>query len=177
LLKKRGLVPRFFHVSRIFLHTASARNFTACHQIEHHTLAGAKAGQGACRLSCKAGGFCMNYFREGVCIMMQMSEIKQQFQHIEQTINQAAQACRQDDSVSQELKSCIQELDQQSDQAKQVFQSQDEERIRACIDDLEDLGDRAKRACEQSGGNVTDQVKSAVMQAHQELSDLKHQLH
>lgn len=109
--------------------------------------------------------------------MMQANEIRQRFQNVEQCISQAAQACQQDENVSQELKSCIQELDTQSDQARQIFQSQDEDKMRECVDTLEELGDKAKRACEQSGSNVTEQVKSAVMQAHQELSDLKHQLH
>lgn len=109
--------------------------------------------------------------------MMQINEIRQQFRHVEQTVNQAMQACKTDANVPQDLKNCIQQLDQQTDQAQQAMQSQDENRIRQCIDDLEDLGDKAKRACEQSSGNINAQVKNAVMQAHQELSNLKHQLH
>ncbi len=109
--------------------------------------------------------------------MMQVNEIRQQFQHIQQTIDQAAQVCSQNQNVPEDLKSSIQQLDQQSDQAQQVMQSQDETRIRECIDDLEELGDQAKRACEQSSGTLNAEVRNAVMQAHQELSDLKHQLH
>ena len=109
--------------------------------------------------------------------MMQANEIRQKFQNVKQCITQASQACQQDANVPQELKSCIQELDSQSEQAKQIFQSQDDNRMRECVDNLEELGDKAKRACDQSGSNVTEQVKSAVMQAHQELSNLKHQLH
>ena len=42
--------------------------------------------------------------------------------------------------------------------------------------DLEQIGDRAKQAC-ASNSNVDQQVKSAVQQAHEELSQLKRQLH
>ncbi len=108
--------------------------------------------------------------------MMQVSEIKRQFNHIEQTIDQATQACRMSQGVPSDLKQCITELDRQTDEARQVMQSQDESRIRECVDDLEELGDRAKRACEMSE-NVDDGLRDAVMQAHRELSDLKHQLH
>jgi hypothetical protein len=67
-------------------------------------------------------------------------------------------------------------LDQQTGQAKQVLQSQNENQIIQCVDSLEDLGDRAKAACEQAG-NLNQNVRDAVMQAHKELSDLKHNLH
>jgi hypothetical protein len=78
--------------------------------------------------------------------------------------------------VPQELKDCVQQLDQQTGQAKQVMQSQDETRIRQSVDNLEQLSDRAERAVERADG-VNDQVKSAILQAHSELSNLKHQLH
>ena len=52
----------------------------------------------------------------------------------------------------------------------------DEDTVRRCVDDLEQPGDRAKDAC-QRADNVDDKLKSAVMQAHLELSDSKHQLH
>lgn len=107
---------------------------------------------------------------------MQTSEIRQRFQHIEQTIHQAAQACQQAGTIPNDLKSCIQELDQKSEQARQSMQSQDEGRMRQVVDDLEQIGDRAKDACERAG-NVDNSVKNAVMQAHRELSDLKHQMH
>jgi DNA-binding ferritin-like protein len=75
-----------------------------------------------------------------------------------------------------DLKGCLQQLDQKSEQARKVMQrSDDEDTIRRCMDDLEQLGDRAKNAC-QRADNVDDEFKSAVMQAR-ELPDLKHQLH
>lgn len=109
--------------------------------------------------------------------MMMTNEIKQRFSRIEQTIHQASQAVQRDADTPQELKDCVQQLDQQTDQAKNVMQQeQDENRIRQCVEQLEELGDRAKDMCERSGG-LNEQVKTAVMQAHRELSDLKHQLH
>ncbi|QAU36018.1 hypothetical protein EKL02_07740 [Janthinobacterium sp. 17J80-10] len=108
--------------------------------------------------------------------MMQASEIQQRFNRIEQTVDQASQACSNSPGIPSDLKQCITELNQQTSQARQVLQSQDESQIIACVDDLEELGDRAKFACEQSSG-INQNLRDAVMQAHQELSDLKHQLH
>jgi phage shock protein A len=108
--------------------------------------------------------------------MMQAREIQQRFSHIEQTIHQAAQACERASGVPMDVKDCIQRMDQQTGQARQVMQSNDENRIMQCVDDLEQLGDRAKDACERAG-TVDENLRSAVMQAHQELSELKHQLH
>jgi hypothetical protein len=56
------------------------------------------------------------------------------------------------------------------------MQSQDQQQIIQCVDQLEQLGDRARDACQQSQ-SVDGQLKQAVMQAHDELSDLKRQLH
>lgn len=108
--------------------------------------------------------------------MLQANELEQRFNIIEQAIGQAAQACSAERDVPSELRSCIQKLDQQSDQAKEVIQSHDEERIRKMVDDLEYLGDRAKQVC-GSGANLTPQMKNAVTRMHDELSNLKHQLH
>lgn len=108
--------------------------------------------------------------------MMQVNEIRQRFNHIEQTIEQASEACRTSAGIPSDLKQCISELDQQTGEARQVMQSQDESRIIQCVDDLEELGDRAKDACEHAY-DLDDDVRDAVLQAHRELSDLKHSLH
>lgn len=109
--------------------------------------------------------------------MMQSSEIQQRFSKIEQTIHQASQACEQATGVPMDVKDSIQQLEQKSQQARTVMQQpDDEDSIRQCIDDMEQLGDRAKDACQQAG-KVDDQLSSAVMQVHRELSDLKHELH
>lgn len=109
---------------------------------------------------------------------MRAEEVRQRFNQIEQTIHQASQACeRAGAGVPMDLKNSIQQLDKQSSQARQQLQNaKDEQAIIQCVDQLEELGDRAKAACEK-GGNVDQQLKQAVMQAHQELSQLKHQLH
>lgn len=110
--------------------------------------------------------------------MMQANEVKQRVSQIKQTIQQASQACESaGENVPSDLKSSIQQLNRQSDQASErLQQSSDDESIRQCVDELEQLGDQAKAACE-SADNVDQKLKDAVMKAHQELSDLKHQIH
>lgn len=109
--------------------------------------------------------------------MMQANEVRQRFNQIEQTIHQATEACQRCDSVSGDLKQSIQQLDERSEKAReQLKQTEDENSIRQCVDELEALGDQAKSACE-SADNVDDELKNAVLKAHQALSDLKHQLH
>jgi ABC-type Mn2+/Zn2+ transport system ATPase subunit len=107
---------------------------------------------------------------------MQMSEIKKRVVNVEHTIHRAADVCEQDRSAPQQLKDVIDQLNQQSNQGKQIIQSShDESMIRQYIEDLESLGDDAKRACESS--KVSPELRTAVFQAHDELSNLKHQLH
>lgn len=109
--------------------------------------------------------------------MMRSNEIKQRFDHIEQTIHQAAQACQSATGVPMEVKDSVQQLDQKVTQAKKVIQQgQDETLIQECVDDLEQLGDQARDACTRAD-TVDPELKSAVMQAHDELSQLKRQLH
>lgn len=109
---------------------------------------------------------------------MQTSEIQQRFNQIENTIHHAAQRAQSASGVSMDLKDSVQQLDQKATQARDMIQqSQDENQIRQCVDDLEQLGDRARDACEQSSGSVDSELRNAVLQAHRELSDLKHQLH
>lgn len=108
--------------------------------------------------------------------MLQENEIRQRFRNIEQTIHHAADACAHTSGVPMDLKDCIQQMDQRSSQAGEVMQSSDQDRMMQCVDELEEMGDRAKDACERAG-NVNPELRDAVMQAHRELSDLKHQLH
>jgi len=107
---------------------------------------------------------------------MRANELQQRFNQVEQTIHQAAQRCQSATSVPMDVKDSIQQLDQRAVQARNMMQSQDENQIRQCIDDLEEMGDRARDACEHSG-SIDNELRSAIMQAHRELSDLKHQLH
>jgi len=108
---------------------------------------------------------------------MQPDKIKQQFAQVEQCVKQATQACQTDQAASQELKDSVRELGDQSRQAHEFMQgTKDEASMRQCIDDLEESSDRAKEAC-QSAGNVSQNLKDAVLRAHQTISQLKHQLH
>ena len=108
--------------------------------------------------------------------MLQSSEIQKRFSHIQQTISEASRSCRSAQSVPQDLKSCVEELNEECQTAQSAMQSQDEDRMRECIDSLEEIGDRAERAC-QKAGNVDSDLKRAVSTMHSELSDLKRQLH
>jgi uncharacterized coiled-coil DUF342 family protein len=108
--------------------------------------------------------------------MMRANELQQRFSQVEQSIHHAAECCRSATNVPMDLKDSIQQLDQRTSQARNLMQSQDESRVQQCIDELEQLGDRAKDACEHSG-NVDGELRDAVMQAHRELSSLKHQIH
>jgi ABC-type transporter Mla subunit MlaD len=110
--------------------------------------------------------------------MMQANEVQQRVSQIKQTIQQASQACESaGDSLPGNIKSHIEQLDQRSNQAaKTLQQSSDDASIRQCVDELEQLGDQAKTACE-TAANVDQMVKDAVIKVHQELSQLKHQVH
>lgn len=107
---------------------------------------------------------------------MQMAEIKKRVTNVEHTIHRTAQVCELDHSAPQELKQLLGQLDQQSTQGKQIIRdTHDESKVRQYIEELESLGDSAKRACES--GKVSQELRSAVMRAHDELSSLKHMLH
>jgi hypothetical protein len=107
---------------------------------------------------------------------MQMAEIKKLVNNVEHTIHRTAMVCEQDRSAPQELRQVLGQLDQQSTHGKEIIRdTHDESRVREYIEELESLGDTAKRACES--GKVSPELRNAVMQAHDELSSLKHQLH
>lgn len=108
--------------------------------------------------------------------MMQMNEIQRCYSSTRRAIDHAAQVCQSEPGAPQELKECMQQMDQRIDQAEQAMQSQDPMRIRECIDDLEQLSDRAGRAVKMAGP-VDDEVREAVMEAHHELARLKLKLH
>ncbi|HEX2651432.1 MAG TPA: hypothetical protein VHN19_16005 [Burkholderiales bacterium] len=108
---------------------------------------------------------------------MEPAQIRQKLSQLDQVITRAAQAVRDDQAASQELKQCVQELGTQSKEAQQnLVEGEEQTTLIECVDDMEDTSDRAKKACEGSR-NLSQQTKSAVLQAHQQLSDLKHQLH
>ena len=108
---------------------------------------------------------------------METTQIRQKLTQLDQVIGRAAQAVRNDQGASQELKACVQELGTQAKEAQQSLQSGEEHTaLIECVDEMEQTSDRAKKACEGSR-HLGAQTKSAVMAAHQQLSELKHQLH
>jgi 3-dehydroquinate dehydratase len=107
--------------------------------------------------------------------MLQASEIQQRFTHIQQTIQEAEQACRSADAPD-DLKNCIEKMARESQQAQQVMQSNDQQRMVQAVDNLESMGDEAKRIS-RSASTMSPQLESAVTKVHAELSNLKHQLH
>jgi ABC-type transporter Mla subunit MlaD len=104
---------------------------------------------------------------------MEVRQIQKELTQVEQCIRRAAQAIETEQSPSSELRDWVKELDEQ---AKEARQAQDEQALAQCIEDMEAISDRAKAAVEKDA-NLGAQVKTAVQQAHQQLSDLKHRLH
>jgi phage shock protein A len=108
---------------------------------------------------------------------MQTEQVRERFSRIEQYVDNAAKACQTSGAVPDQLRECLNELEQQSDQAKQAAQQdQSDEKLRQCVDNLEEVGDRAMRACKDAG-NVDQEIQNALRQAHDAISDLKQQLH
>lgn len=108
--------------------------------------------------------------------MLQANEVARRFGAIEQAIGQAAQLCGNAQEMPMDLKDCLNQLDQQKASVRQAIDSHDDARIRQAVDNMESLGDRAKKAC-GTAAKLTPEMKQAVLKVHDELSDLKHQLH
>ncbi|SNS90896.1 hypothetical protein SAMN06265795_10933 [Noviherbaspirillum humi] len=109
--------------------------------------------------------------------MMPVGQIRERLVKIETVIDDAARACQTGQNVPDELRRTIDELERESDSAKQMAQTESaEDRFLDCVDRLEEIGDRAKRYCNEA--RVLDQrVQQAVTQAHDMISTLKHELH
>ena len=109
---------------------------------------------------------------------MQASQVKEMFPRIHHSIDQAVQLCQTTDQVPDNLRNCIAQLDEESEQAKEILaEESDDEKIVECIDRLEQLGDKAVTACKQADDGLDQDVQSAVLQAHDALSELKQRLH
>lgn len=105
------------------------------------------------------------------------SQIRERFSQVEQCVDNAAQMCEMSSDVPDRLRTCLSELEQESDHAIQVAeQQQSDDQIRQCVSKLEKIGDRAVQACSQ-GEYVDQQVQNAVRQARKAISSLKQQLH
>lgn len=109
---------------------------------------------------------------------MQASQVKEVFGPVGQKIGKASALCQLSNKVPDQLRDSIDELSRESEQARDLLASEhNDKRIVQCVDRLEKLGDRAWHACSMAGSTVDDQVRAAVKEAHDALSDLKHRLH
>src|ERR1700737_2981478 len=108
--------------------------------------------------------------------MLQHSEIKERFGRIEGKITEAGSPCRSDPKLPQNLRDCVMQLEQQTQKAKPILESQDEKQITRCVDDLEEIGGRAEMALKGIPG-VDSKLSNAVLHAHSELTELKRELH
>jgi ABC-type transporter Mla subunit MlaD len=109
-------------------------------------------------------------------VMLQANEIQQRFTQIQQTIRDAEQVCQSEHDAPNEIRDAIQKLSRESEQAQSVMQSNDQQRMVQCVDSLESISDEAKRAS-RSNPQMAQPLQAAVMRVHDELSNLKHQLH
>jgi hypothetical protein len=109
-------------------------------------------------------------------VMLQANEIQQRFTQIQQTIQNAEQVCRSQQDAPNEIRDCIDKLSRESQQAQNVMQSNDQQQMVQCVDKLESISDEAKRVS-RSNPQMAQPLQQAVMQVHDELSNLKHQLH
>lgn len=106
---------------------------------------------------------------------MQTEKLRQRFEHAESTIAELARTCAAHKDVPDLLKQSIQQLDDQARQCHSRLEGAEDQQ--EAIDKLEACSDRAKMACQNATGKVDQSVESAVMRAHEELSQLKHKLH
>jgi alkyl hydroperoxide reductase subunit AhpF len=103
---------------------------------------------------------------------MQIEQIKQQLSQVEQSIRQADQALQNEQQAPQELKDSVREM---SAQSAKIQQARDEQSLRSTVEELDKSGMRAKKAV--NSGNVSQQVKTAVTRASDQISQAKKQLH
>ncbi|HEU5295774.1 MAG TPA: hypothetical protein VFU71_13415 [Burkholderiaceae bacterium] len=110
---------------------------------------------------------------------MEMTRVKDSLERIEQCTDQAAAAMRQSGSQTpDELRRCVDQMHAQAREVREMArQSNDGNQLTSQIDRLEQTGDRAKQACQRAGSAVDPQLQSAVMQAHDQISSLKKQMH
>jgi len=109
---------------------------------------------------------------------MQTEKLRQRFEHAESTIAELVRTCASHKDVPDSLKQSIQQLDDQARQCHSRLEgAEDQQTFVEAIDKLEACSDRAKMACQNATGKVDHSVESAVMRAHEELSQLKHKLH
>jgi Icc-related predicted phosphoesterase len=107
---------------------------------------------------------------------MQASQAKEYFPDVKKSIDNATQLCQISKDVPDDVRDRLSELGRESEQVKQVVeQATSDEHIHQSVVRLEKLGDRALHVCAHAG-NLDPQVQSAVRDAHDAISRLKHRL-
>lgn len=108
---------------------------------------------------------------------MQTAQLRQQISNIEQCIDAVIKICQTSPTIPDNLRDCLIDLESESDQAKQLMQTEyAEQEIRNCIKRLENLGDHAIQACMRAD-YVDHDVENALSQAYDAISLLNRQLH
>jgi hypothetical protein len=106
---------------------------------------------------------------------MESQELKDCINRIEQAADEAKQAC-QSSQPPQALKDSVEQLHQRAREAKASASSQaDESSLRQPVVQLEQAADRAMQACRTAGGSDR-QMQQAIQKAHDEASKLKKQM-
>jgi hypothetical protein len=103
-------------------------------------------------------------------------QLKQRLDRVERAIGAASQACSVERNLPGELRDCIHRLDQQADKVMQDGAALDDAALNRIVQELGVLGERARRVC-INVPTLTAQMKSAVLQVHEELQELKRDLH
>ena len=109
---------------------------------------------------------------------MQQEQLKQRIERLEQSADQAKQACQKAGNVPEDLKQCVMALHEQASATKHATQGQESatpDSLRKDIVQLEETADRTMQAC-RNAGNVDPQLQQAVQRAHAEASSLKKEL-
>jgi len=110
---------------------------------------------------------------------MQMNQVNESLARIEQCTDQAVAAVRQaGQQAPDDLRQCVDQMHAQARDVRSLAkQSADEAQLTSRVDQLEQTGDRAKQACQRAGSALDPQLQSAVVQAHDAISNLKKQMH
>jgi hypothetical protein len=104
---------------------------------------------------------------------MHQEHVRERLAFIAQCIDDAALACRETGYAPEELKSWVRELDRRAETLDAVAPEQ----LHGWLEVLEEIGARAAEACREARHLAPPQLRSAVHAAHQEIAELKRQLH
>ena len=108
---------------------------------------------------------------------MERNEIRQRITQIKNVADQAMEACRASGEVPEPLKDSIDAFDAELDHTMQTLQqTSDDAELEQCIDDLEEAADHVKKEAQRASG-ISEQARDMMLRAHDEVAELKHQVH